>query len=92
MKVDLFTKVILIIIAILLAGILVQNIDVTKTAYADKGEVGKYQVSAWAAQAGARTHHNGYYTIDTTTGKIVDSGAEIHSEEKIDKVIHKKEY
>ena len=92
MKVDLFTKVILIVIALLLTGILIQNVDVTKTAYADKGEVGKYQVSAWAAQAGARTHHNGYYIIDTTTGKIMDSGAEIHSEEKIDKVINKKEY
>lgn len=92
MKIDLFTKVLLVVIAVLLAGILLQNVEDTNRAYADKGEVGKYQVSAWAAQAGARTHHNGYYVIDTTTGKIVDSGAEIHSEEAIEKVIHKKEY
>lgn len=92
MKLDIFAKTLLIIIALLLAGILVQNFGATRTAYAGKGDIGRYQIAAWAAQAGARTHHNGYYVIDTTTGKVVDSGAEIHSEESIEKVIHKKEY
>jgi hypothetical protein len=54
----------------------------TRQAVADKGDIGRYQVAAWAAQAGAYTHHNGYYIIDTTTGKVVDSKAEVHGAEK----------
>lgn len=82
------------IIALLLFLNFVQGLGTTKTAIAESGksEVGRYQISAWAAQAGARTHHNGYYIIDTATGKMIDSGAEIHSEESIDRVIRKKEY
>jgi len=43
------------------------------------GDVGRYQISSWASYSGLRVHHSGYYIIDTTTGKIVDSGHEIHS-------------
>lgn len=44
----------------------------------DQNEVGRYQLSSWASYSGSRVHHSGYYIIDTRTGKIVDSGYEIH--------------
>lgn len=93
MKGSLLTKILLIVIAGLMALNLVIYLNLTKKAEAEQGRdsVGRYQIAAWAAQAGARTHHNGYYIVDTVTGKIVDSGAEIHTEEEIEKVIKKKE-
>jgi hypothetical protein len=42
------------------------------------GGVGRYQISSWASYTGERVHHSGYYIIDTTTGKVVDRGHEIH--------------
>jgi hypothetical protein len=41
-------------------------------------QVGRYQLSAWASYAGARVHHSGYYVLDTVSGKVVDSGHEVH--------------
>lgn len=40
--------------------------------------VGRYQITSWAAFGGGFTHHNGYYIVDTVTGKVVDKGAEVH--------------
>lgn len=56
-------------------------------AQGEQGQIGRYQISAWASYAGAKVHHSGYYVLDTITGKVVDSGHEIHgigsgSEEK----------
>lgn len=45
-------------------------------------EVGRYQISSWASYSGERVHHSGYYIIDTTTGKVVDRGHEIHGIQK----------
>jgi len=45
-------------------------------------EVGRYQISSWASYAGERIHHSGYYIIDTTTGKVMDRGHEIHGIQK----------
>jgi len=45
-------------------------------------EVGRYQISSWASYAGERVHHSGYYIIDTTAGKVVDRGHEIHGIQK----------
>jgi len=42
------------------------------------GAVGRYQISSWASYSGAKVHHSGYYIVDTTTGKVVDRGHEIH--------------
>jgi len=41
-------------------------------------EIGRYQISAWAAQAGATVYHSGYYVLDTATGKVFDSRMEVH--------------
>jgi len=41
-------------------------------------EIGRYQISSWASYAGERVHHSGYYILDTTTGKVVDRGHEVH--------------
>jgi hypothetical protein len=41
-------------------------------------QVGRYQISAWASYAGARVHHSGYFVLDTVSGKVVDSGHEVH--------------
>ena len=40
--------------------------------------IGRYQITCWAAQSGRGYHHSGYYILDTTTGKIVDQGREAH--------------
>ena len=45
-------------------------------------EVGRYQISSWASYSGERVHHSGYYIIDTTTGKVVERGHEIHGIDK----------
>jgi len=84
MKTDSFTKVLLCIIAAMLFINLLYGFFEIRPAGAAKGneDIGRYQVSAWAAQSGTYTHHNGYYIIDTTTGKVVDSKAEIHSAER----------
>jgi hypothetical protein len=35
------------------------------------GEIGRYQIGAWATQgAGAIASHTGYYILDTATGKV----------------------
>jgi hypothetical protein len=80
MRTDRSTKILLGIISVLLFLNLLQGIFPAKPAVAQKSnsEIGRYQVSAWAAQSGSYTHHNGYYIIDTTTGKVTDSKAEVH--------------
>ena len=54
------------------------------TAEAVKGneDIGRYQIAAWSAQSGPRSHHSGYYIIDTTTGKVIDSKSEVHDLKK----------
>jgi hypothetical protein len=84
MKTDIFTKTLLIIIA----GLLLMNFfnwilpEGKATAQRGSEEIGRYQITSWAAQAGAYTHHCGYYIIDTTTGKVVAAKSEVHSPEK----------
>ncbi len=84
MKVDPLTKVILSIIAGLLFLNLARDFLASKPALAVRGgeEIGRYQISAWAAQAGAMVHHSGYYVLDTTTGKVVTREAEVHTRGK----------
>jgi len=84
MKMDTLTKALLTVIAVLLLLNLFAGILPGGNAVAQKGaeDIGRYQITSWAAQAGAFTHHNGYYIIDTTTGKVVDRKSEVHSAEK----------
>ncbi len=84
MKVDRFTKVILCIIAVLLFLNLAHSFLASKPALAVRGseDIGRYQISAWASQAGATVHHSGYYVLDTTTGKVVAREAEVHTRGK----------
>jgi hypothetical protein len=81
MKTDRFTKVLLFMIAALLLLNLLYGHFNLKEANSVNGneEIGRYQVAAWAAQSGVYTHHSGYFIIDTTTGKVFDSKAEIHT-------------
>jgi len=79
MKVDIFTKALLILIVILLALNLLNGMLSNRTVSAAKVEVGRYQIAAWAAQSGSYTHHSGYYVLDTVTGKIVASKSEVHT-------------
>ena len=80
MKVDLFTKVVLSIIAMLLFLNLADSFFASKQALAVSGseEIGRYHISEWAAQAGAIVHHSGYFVLDTVTGKVMRSKAEVH--------------
>ncbi|UCE80087.1 MAG: hypothetical protein JSV13_05515 [Nitrospiraceae bacterium] len=89
MKGDVMTKALLIIVAMLLGVALMLYGGSTQSVTAQEGktQIGRYQISAWAAQAGARTHHAGYYVLDTVTGKIIDRGAEVHTTEKAEDVI-----
>lgn len=79
MKIDLFTKVLLSLIVVLLALNLVSNFN-TKPAMAlpENSQTGRYQISSWAASIGTYGHHSGYYVVDTATGKIFDSHEEAH--------------
>ncbi len=81
MKRDVFNKLFLVIIAFLLLLNFMQGIFSTNTVMAEKDneQVGRYQISAWAAQSGRFGHHNGYYVVDTVTGKVVDSKSEVHT-------------
>ena len=80
MKNDIFKKLMLSVIALLLLLNFFQGGILAQTAEADKnGEAGRYQISAWASPAGARSHHSGYYIVDTVTGKVVDKKSEVHS-------------
>jgi hypothetical protein len=78
---DILNKLLLGIIVLLLLLNFVQGLVSTKNAAADKGdtETGRYQISAWAAQTSVGYHHSGYYIVDTATGKVVDSKAEVHT-------------
>ncbi|RMG04436.1 MAG: hypothetical protein D6726_03335 [Nitrospirae bacterium] len=79
MQTDTFTKVMLVIIALLLALNLIGDGLSTRTAKAENSEVGRYQISAWSAQSGSYTHHSGYYILDTITGKVIASKSEVHT-------------
>ena len=81
MRIDHVTKVLLGIIAILLFLTLGYQFLASRPAGAapEDETVGRYQISAWGAQAGAYTHHSGYYVLDTATGKVVDSKMEVHA-------------
>lgn len=95
MRNDLLIKMLLGIIAVFLFILIVQGLTGTAPAVAENGgkDIGRYQISAWAAQAGSLTHHAGYYIVDTVTGKVVDSKSEIHSHQpvEVDELIHKPE-
>ncbi len=80
MKTDGIVKVLLGVIALLLLLNLVSSFQL-KSAMA-AGEIGRYQISAWAAQSGTYMHHSGYYVVDTMTGKVVDEKSEVHGPEK----------
>lgn len=43
-----------------------------------QSEIGRYQLSAWASFSGGRVYHSGYYILDSSTGKVVDKGHEVH--------------
>jgi hypothetical protein len=79
-----FTKILLGMIAAMLLINFLYGVFEVRPLRADKGneDIGRYQISSWAAQSGAYTHHNGYYIVDTTTGKVIDSKSEVHSAEK----------
>jgi hypothetical protein len=81
MKGEYLNKLLLGIIALLLLMNFMQGLFSANTASAqnDSEQIGRYQVSAWAAQSGRIGHHSGYYVIDTITGKLVDSKAETHT-------------
>ncbi len=79
MRVDRITRILLVLIAVLLAANLFSGVFSTDKASAGNGEIGRYQIAAWSSQSGAYTHHSGYYIIDTVTGKVVASKSEVHT-------------
>jgi hypothetical protein len=80
MKVDRFTKIVLSLIAVLLFLNLISGLFVSQPVLAqqEKAAIGRYQISSWAASIGTYGHHSGYFIVDTTTGKVVDSHEEGH--------------
>ncbi len=81
MKTDLFTKVVLSVIAVLLLMNLFTGALSSRPATAEQtgDHVKRYQISAWASSIGTYGHHSGYYVLDTTTGKVVDKHEDIHT-------------
>ena len=84
MKKDLLHKLLLSIVALMLLLNLTHGIFSSGTAEAvnENDEKGRYQISAWSSQSGPRAHHSGYYIIDTSTGKVIDSKSEVHDIKK----------
>jgi hypothetical protein len=81
MKIDVWTKVALWIIAVMLFLNFFHSIFVSRPALAvgESESIGRYQISSWAAHGGGTTDHNGYYVLDTVRGKVVDKKAEAHT-------------
>ncbi len=81
MKTDLFTKVVLSVIAVLLFLNLFVGLFPMRPAIASPQVEGvnRYQISAWASSIGTYGHHSGYYVIDTVTGKLVDKHEDVHT-------------
>ncbi len=80
MKADRLTKVLLGIVAILLAINFVSGLISSKQALATSGSEskGRYQISAWGVQPQNAEPRSGYYVVDTTTGIVVASKVEAH--------------
>jgi hypothetical protein len=80
MKIDLLTKIALLVIAVMLVLNFAHRVFIARPALAvsDGGVVGRYQISSWAASTGI-SHHMGYYIVDTVTGKVADKQAEVHT-------------
>ena len=81
MNVDRSSKVILCIIAVLLFLNFAQGLLASKPVFAvsENNATGRYQISSWAAHGGGLLIHEGYYVLDTTTGKVINSHSEIHT-------------
>jgi hypothetical protein len=80
-RIDQATKILLVIIAVLLFINLVNNLFSSKPAVAgpETENKGRYQISAWGAQAQNSDPRSGYYVIDTATGMVLTSKTEIHT-------------
>jgi hypothetical protein len=85
MKADRFTKLLLALIAALLFVSLFVGLFPLQPAVAQKSVdgIGRYQISAWAAQAGRYGHCcSGYFIIDTVTGEVVSQSLDFQGPEK----------
>jgi len=80
MKADGMTKLLLGIIAVLLALNLVGSLFSLKPASAQGEERGRlrYMIAAWGVQAQNADPRSGYYVLDTVTGKVVAKKMEVH--------------
>ncbi len=80
MKIDLVTKIALLVIAVMLMLNFAHRVFIARAAQAigTAEVVGRYQITSWAATTGV-VHHNGYYILDTVTGKVVDKQMEVHT-------------
>ena len=80
MRRELWITAALWVIAVLLLMHFLQGLFTAGPARAvrNEGEVGRYQITSWAAHSGGTTHHSGYYVLDTVTGEVVDRVAEVH--------------
>ena len=82
MKVDVWVKLALWVIAVMLFCDVTHHIFTAEPALAQRDDpegIGRYQIAAWAASSGGATHHAGYYVLDTVTGKVADRKAEVHT-------------
>jgi hypothetical protein len=81
MKADSFAKVVLSLIAVLLFLNLASGLLAARQATAEQpaSAIGRYQISSWASYIGTYGHHSGYYVLDTTTGKVVETHEDIHN-------------
>ncbi len=79
MKTDQITKVLLGIVSILLLLNLLNSVLSSKSALAvsEDEKKGRYQISAWGTEAESAPVHSGYYVLDTATGTVVASKAEV---------------
>lgn len=80
MKIDQFTKILLIVIAVLFFINFMSGFFSSKSALAisENEARGRYQISAWGSQPQGGEARSGYYVLDTATGAVVASKTEVH--------------
>jgi hypothetical protein len=78
---DRTTRLLLALVAVLLCLNLLYNLFGSKVALAvrENENIGRYQISAWAASRDRGYTDSGYYVIDTATGQVIASKGEVHS-------------
>lgn len=75
---NLLSTLLVVFVIALVSAVTAISLQPHQVLASSQDQIGRYQISSWAAYAGEKVHHSGYFVLDTATGKVVDRGHEIH--------------